>query len=195
VLAAPQPALADFAAAQISKNFRPAGTTSHSEKLWIPLCANFAHLPCGHSVRPQPRPLPNHCTRTTQSGRVSYTTRSAPPAAQTPCCPQRAQALLLLLKFLHSLLFRKRGWGRAVPHRRSEPPKTRLSLHPISFQDGPGRSTVVVRQPVRSSERITGTGVRRRGSPRLTGVEPLKLALLFEVIEGTQWTWRRPPSA
>jgi hypothetical protein len=43
-----------------------------------------------------------------------------------------------------------------------------MSLSSISFQDGVRRSTVVVRQPFRSSKRIMGTGVRRRGLPHLT---------------------------
>ena len=156
---------------RIPKNFRHVGTTRHSSGLWIPLWGNCAHSSHKRPVGPQPRSIPNRCTRTTQSVPVSCTTRSALPAAQTPCCPQIAQALLLLWKSLRSLLFRKRCWGRAVPHPGLQASKTSVSLTPISFQDGLRRSTVVVRQPVRSSERFTGTGVRRRGSP---GVQPLK---------------------
>lgn len=58
-----------------------------------------------------------------------------------------------------------------------------MSLIPISFQDGVRRSTVVVRQPFRSSRRITGTGVRRRGV-HLTRGGAAEVALLFEVMKG-----------
>ncbi len=163
-------------------------------RLCIPLWANCGQPSRRCRVRPQPRLIPKHCTQTTQSVRVSCTTRSAPSAAQTSCCPQRAQPLLLLLKSLHSLLFRKSCWGRAVPHPAFEAGKNRVSLIPISFQDGLRRSTVVVRQPFRSSGRMTGTGDRRREA-RLTtgGAADIRLAVRGD--EGTQWTWRRPPSA
>jgi hypothetical protein len=147
-------ALSAVSSRGISKNFGPAGISSHSTSLWIRLCGNCSHLSCGGPLRPQARPLPNRCTRTTQSVLVSCTSRPARQAAQTRCCPQRAQALLLLLKSLRSLFFRKGRWGRAVPHPVSEPRKTWVSLIPISFQDGLRRSTVVVRQPVRSSGRV-----------------------------------------
>ena len=86
-------------------------------------CAQTAHTLPQPPVGAQPRPIPNRCTRTTQPGPVSSTTRSAPPAAQTSRCPQHAQALILLLKFLHSFFFRKRHWGRAVPHPGLDPGK------------------------------------------------------------------------
>jgi hypothetical protein len=120
--------------------------------LCIPLCANCGQIPDERPDGPQPRPIPNRCTRTTQSVPVSYTTRPARRAAQTSCCPHLAQALLLLLKSLRSLFFRKGCWGRAVPHPGFQASKTLMSLIPISFQERLRRSTVVVRQPDRSSE-------------------------------------------
>jgi hypothetical protein len=158
-------------------------------------CAQTAHTRranTGRVHRPDRSPTAAH--RTTQSARVSYTTQPVPPAAQTASCPQLAQALLLILKLLHSLLVRKSCWGQAVPHPGIEARKTRVSLIPISFQDGVRRSTVVVRQPYRPSERITGTGVRRRG-PRHTRGGAAEVSLAVRGDEGTQWTWRRPPSA
>jgi hypothetical protein len=159
--------------------------------------------PCAQTAdtrRPNTRPVhrpdrsPTAAHTATQFSCVSYTARSAPPAAQTACCPQLAQALLLILKFLHSLFFRKSCWGRAVPHPGIGARTTRVSLIPISFQDGLRRSTVVVRQPYRPSEWITGTGVRRRG-PRPTRGGAAEVSLAVRGDEGTQWTWRRPPSA
>jgi hypothetical protein len=158
-------------------------------------CAQTAHTHRANA-RPVHRPhrSPDRCTQSAQSIRVSCTTRSVPPAAQTACCPQLAQALLLILKSLQSFFFRNKCWGRPFPHPGIQARKTRVSLIPISFQDGLRRSTVVVRQPDRRSERIAGAGVRRRG-PRLTRGGAAEVSLAVRGDEGTQWTWRRPPSA
>jgi hypothetical protein len=161
----------------------------------MPLWENHSQSTVDRSPGAQPRPIPNRYTRTTQLGPVSCTTWLAAPAAQTSCCPQLAQALILLLKSLLSLFFRKRLWGRAVPHPGIGPGKSRLSLLPISFQDGLRRSTVVVRLPFRSSELITGTSVRRREIPRLRWGGTAEVGLAVRSDEGTQWTWRRPQSA
>jgi hypothetical protein len=152
--------------------------------LWIRLWANSSHSRRNHSGRCTGAAIPIHCTRTTQAGAVSCTPRPTPPTALTRRCPHHAQALILLLKSLHSFLFRNRAWGGTTPHPRPGPEQTRLSLTPISFQDGVRRSTVVVRLPFRSSERITGTGVHRREHRTSQGEAAEKSALLFEVTKG-----------
>lgn len=179
----------------ISKNFGTVGTTSHSTRLCTRLCATCPHLGSEHRIHAQPRPLPNRYTQTTRTVPMSCTARPTLPAAQTPCCAQAAQALLLLLRSLTNLFFRKRCWGRTTTQPGCEPGKTRQSPLAFSFQDGLRRSTVVVRQPVRWSQRVraqASVGGRQQASD---WPQPLKSAVLFEVIEGTQWTWRRPPSA
>lgn len=157
--------------AEISKKLWTRRHHQSQQRLWMTMCANCAQFDDERPVRPQPQPIPNRCTQTTQSVPVSCTTPPASPAAQTPCCPQHAQALILLLKSLHSLFFRKGRWGRAVPHLAIQARNPRVSLHPISFQECLRRSTVVVRRPGSAVGVITGTGVRRRGFPR---GEPLK---------------------
>lgn len=165
-----------------------------------PACARGCAQPA-HTWRANPGSMhnrghsPNRYTQNPRTVPMSCTARPALPAAQTPCCAQAAQALLLLLRSLTNLFFRKRCWGRTTAQPGREPGKTRLSPLAFSFQDGLRRSTVVVRQPVRWSQRL-------RAQPSVGGrqlacdwPQPLKSAVLFEVIEGTQWTWRRPPSA
>jgi hypothetical protein len=150
-------------------------------------CEQAAHTSAATTLSLHNRgPIPIRCTRTPQPDVVSSTPRPAPPAAQTSCCPQRAQALILLLNSLVRLFFRKRAWGRVVPHPRRCPGQTRVSLIPISFQDGVRRSTVVVRLPFRSSERITGTGVRRREISAPHGVLAAEVSLAVRGDEGTQ---------
>ena len=119
----------------------------------------------------------NQPTRHPQPGRLT-------PAAQTSCCPQHAQALILLLRSLHSFFFGKGTWGRAVPHPHVDARTPRVSLIPISFQDGAQRLYGCGSTAVSVVE--AGYGHRRpsAGTSHLTGVEPLELALLFEVMKG-----------
>jgi hypothetical protein len=187
--------LATVRAVQIPKNFGPVDNTCHTISCAYGCAQNCSHPHAKHWLGAQPRPIPNHCTQTTQPGPESSTTRSPPPAARTSCCPQLAQPLLLLLKSLPRFLFRKRHCGRAVPHPDPDPGKRWVSLNPISFQVGLRRSTVVVRLPFRSSEWITGAGVCRRGTPHLMWGGAADVGLAVRGDEGTQWTWRRPQSA
>ena len=132
----------------------------------------------------------NHTTRP----RVMHNPVSSPSSADV-MLSTTCTGLNTVTEISTSFFFRKRRWGRAVPHPGLDPGKRRVSLILISFQDGLRRSTVVVRLPFRSSERITGTGVRRRGIPRLTWGGAAEVGLAVRGDEGTQWTWRRPQSA
>ncbi len=147
-----------------------------------------ARTPGQSTAATDPQPLhTNHTIRP----RVMHNLAGAPSSADT-MLSTHCTGLNTVTEISTKFVLQKRALGTSRSTPRITTSKPRVSLISISFQDGLRRSTVVVRQPVRSSKRSTGTGVRRRGAP---GVEPLKLALLFEVIEGTQWTWRRPPSA
>lgn len=144
---------------------------------------------CTTATDPQPLPT-NHTTRP----RVMHNPVGSPSRADAMLSPT-CTGPITVIEISTSFFFRKRRWGQAVPHPGLDPGKRRVSLILISFQDGLRRSTVVVRLPFRSSERITGTGVRRRGIPRLIWGGAADVGLAVRGDEGTQWTWRRPQSA
>src|ERR1700735_3402773 len=54
-------------------------------------------------------------------------------AAPRPCCPQHAQPLLLLLRYLHRFFFEIQAWGRAVHTRRPGPRCLGLSACAVRF--------------------------------------------------------------
>ena len=110
-------------------------------------------------------------------------------AAPRRCCPQNAQALILVLRYLHRFFFEIQAWGRAVHLRRLGLRQLGLSGFAISFQDGVEGSTVVLRLPLRSS--------LANHTPSAFVVEPVLAGAASQWIrerwvgEGTLWTWRR----
>lgn len=113
----------------------------------------------------------------------SFTTPDMARAAPTRIHPQHAQALLLLLIYLLGFLFEEGGWGNTKRSALATRQRPSMSPRSISFQVEPESSTVIQRQPLRSSQRIVETRGEIPGNRWL--------ALLCGLIEGTLWTWRR----
>ncbi|MDT5411230.1 MAG: hypothetical protein QOG14_3450, partial [Mycobacterium sp.] len=164
-------------------------------RLWIRLCAKLLILcrqplaSCTTATSPQPL----HTNHTTQP-RVMHNAVGS-PAAQTSCCPQLAQALLLLLKYLQVSSL-ENGTGDRPFH---TPVSTRESAEcrrfRLAFKMGSdalrlwfdcrfGRRNGL---PARAS--VGGEYRASRGG----GAADVGLAARGD--EGTQWTWRRPQSA
>jgi hypothetical protein len=128
-------------------------------------------------------PQPLHTNHTTRP-RVMHNPVGSPSSADVMLSPT-CTGLITVTEISTSFFFRKRRWGRAIPHPGLDPGKRRVSLILISFQDGLRRSTVVVRLPFRSSGTDYGHERPSAGNtaPHV-GVDPLTLALLFGVMKG-----------
>jgi hypothetical protein len=144
---------------------------------------------CTTAIGPQPL----HTKHTIRPGVMHNPVGS--PSSTDAMLSTTCTGLITVIEITTSFFSRKRRWGWTVAHPGFGLGKRCVSLLPISFQVGVRRSTVVVRLPFRSSERITGTGVRRRGISRLTWGGAAEVGDAVRDDEGTQWTWRRPQSA
>src|SRR5689334_21289891 len=132
--------------------------------MWAGMCTTQLNagvvtlLGCTDVVRPHP---PN----TSPTG-VHFTMHNPIVALAAPRrrCPQNAQGLILVLRYLHRFFFEIQAWGRAVHLRRLSLRQPGLSGFAISFQDGVEGSTVVLRLPLRSSLALASIG-GRGGAP------------------------------
>jgi hypothetical protein len=169
---------------KIPKNFYLGLNTCHTIGCGYGCEQHCSHSDANHCLHAQPRPVPNRCTRTTQPRPVSCTTPSAPPAALTSCCPQLAQALILLLKYLRVCSLENgagdKPFHTPVPSRESAECRCfRLAFKMASdalrlwFDCRFGRRNGL---PARAS-----VGGQYRAS---RGVAPPTLALLFGVMKG-----------
>src|ERR1700730_7942443 len=101
-------------------------------------------------------PQPLHTNHTIRA-RVMHNPAGSPSSADVMLSPT-CTGPITVIEISTSFFFRKRLWGRTVPHPALDPGKRRVSLILISFQDGLRRSTVVVRLPFRSSGTDYGRG-------------------------------------
>jgi hypothetical protein len=162
---------------------RPERTTCHTDSVCTPLWTTWDQ-PSDQAARltqSGPRPQPGQITGTCHP-QLIHNPRGA-HAGATPLHPQHAQALILLLIYLLGFLFEEGGWGNSERSGFATGQRPSMSPRSISFQVEPESSTVIQRQPLRSSQRIVETRSEIPGNRWL--------ALLCGMIEGTLWTWRR----
>lgn len=161
------------------------------DNLWTTClhCHPHVTVPCTTKRDPQP-------VHTNHTGLpASSTTHPAFPTGPTPRCPQHAQALILLLKFLRSFFFEKTSGDGSLPHRLTVATLTRESLDRLAFKMPLEALRLWFDFRFGCRDGVTGTGVRHRGVPHPTrnGVAD-ELSLAVRGYEGTLWTWRQPKS-
>lgn len=85
-------------------------------------------------------------------------------------CPQIAQALILVLRFIHQLFFKEQACGHVATQHLPTSLPLGLSAFAISFQDRRRSSTVVIRLRCGRPGGYLATGVHG-GAPKLAGPE------------------------
>jgi hypothetical protein len=168
-------------AEKLPKNFRHDRTSCHAGTLCTPLCTTWwrmrSDMPLGTQRIRCAQRVPPPCTPFHSQLTPGHACRTA----STRVHPQRPQALILLLVYLRRGLLRRSPLGTHRIGPRDTGWRSAVSPRSISFQVEAESSTVVHRQPLRSSQRIV---VTRGETPRNRWLE-----LVVVLIEGTLWTW------